>query len=436
MKIAHISDFHLRHHLPGTSTISSRLSRHMPVLISEAVERIRAESPDLTVVTGDLVDHPFYGMHDRELITLGVKDLRLVRECFAPLTCPVAFLYGNHDHPGSFHRVYGDLPAEFEVAGHRVLIFFDDEVDDHFPQRMGAQRERFLAALNDNDPRPQIHLQHYLVAPVRVRGYPHAYREAESLKAALVADSRVRLVLCGHYHKGDTLFNEGHVYFGNAPAFGEPPHPFRIYNADAAGVTQTEFHLRPTNAPKRRAVFLDRDGTINPQPAYRTGPEEFSLLPDAAGALSKLKRAGYILVVVSNQTAVGQGYVTIETVGAVNDRMASLLRVSGVELDGVYCRYHSPGAVIPQHRTDQPETKPSPAMLYSAAEDLNLDLSASFMVGDRKSDVDAGRNAGCRASILVKTGGGPEALAKMPPGQAAFAAADLAAAADWILEQR
>ena len=226
MKIAHVSDFHLRHHLPGTSTISRRLSRHMPDLISQAVERIRAESPDLAVVTGDLVDHPFYGMRDCQLVALGEKDLCLVRECFAPLTCPVAFLYGNHDHPESFHRVYGDLPAEFEVAGHRVLIFFDDEVDDHFPQRMGAQRERFLAALNDDDPRPQIHLQHYLVAPVRARGYPHAYREAESLRAALVADSRVRLVLCGHYHKGDRLFNEGHVYFGNAPAFGEPPHPF------------------------------------------------------------------------------------------------------------------------------------------------------------------------------------------------------------------
>ena len=89
-------------------------------------------------------------------------------------------------------------------------------------------------------------------------------------------------------------------------------------------------------------------------------------------------------MVVSNQTAVGQGYVTAETVGAVNDRMASLLWVSGVELDGVYCRYHSPGAVLPEHRTDQPETKPSPAMLYAAAEDLNLDLSTSFMVGDRE----------------------------------------------------
>lgn len=434
MKIAHVSDFHLRHHLPGTSTISRRLSRHMPDLISRAVDRIRGESPDLVVVTGDLVDHPFYGMHDPDLIALGERDLRLVRERFAPLCCPVAWLYGNHDHPDSFHRVYGDLPADFQVAGHRVLLFFDDEVENNVPQRMGAQRERFIAAMNDADPSPQIHLQHYLVAPERTGGYPHAYREAGSLKAALLADGRVRLVLSGHYHRGDSLFREGRVHFANAPAFGEPPHPFRVYTIVEAGVTQTEFHLRPADAPKRRAVFLDRDGTVSPAPAYRTGPEAFSLLPGAGEALATLKRAGYALVVVSNQTAVGQGYVTTETVGAVNDRMAVLLGASDVELDGVYCRYDSPKAVLPEHRADRPETKPSPAMLFAAAEDLNLDLSGSFMVGDRMSDVGAGRNAGCRASILVKTGSGPEALAKMPPGHADFVADDLGAAADWILE--
>ena len=435
MKIAHVSDFHLRHHLPGTSTISRRLSRHMPDLISQAVDRIRGESPDLVVVTGDLVDHPFYGMRDPELIALGERDLRLVRERFAPLCCPVAWLYGNHDHPDSFHRVYGDLPADFRVAGHRVLLFFDDEVENNVPQRMGAQRERFIAVMNDADPSPQIHLQHYLVAPERTGGYPHAYREAGSLKSALLADGRVRLVLSGHYHMGDSLFREGRVHFANAPAFGEPPHPFRVYTIDEAGVTQTEFHLRPSDTPKRRAVFLDRDGTVSPAPAYRTGPEAFSLLPGAGEALATLKRAGYALVVVSNQTAVGQGYVTTETVGAVNDRMAVLLGASGVELDGVYCRYDSPKAVLPEHRTDRPETKPSPAMFFAAAEDLNLDLSGSFMVGDRISDVGAGRNAGCRASILVKTGSGPKALAKMPPGLADFVADDLRAAADWILEK-
>ena len=86
MKIAHISDFHLRHHLPGTSSISRRLSRKMPDLVAEAVRQIGDADPDLVAVTGDLVDYPFYGMHNRDLVAIGVKDLELVRELFSPLT--------------------------------------------------------------------------------------------------------------------------------------------------------------------------------------------------------------------------------------------------------------------------------------------------------------------------------------------------------------
>ena len=437
MIIAHLSDFHLRHHLPGTSGASRRLSRYMPDLLTEAVEKLRAEAPDLVAVTGDLVDHPFYGMHDPDLIALGEKDLRLIRDIFRPLTCPVAFLYGNHDHPTAFQKVFGDLPVDFGVAGRRILLFSDSEIDNHIPQRLEEQRERFLAALADDDPRPQIHIQHYLISPERNQGYPHTYREADSLKAALQADGRVRLALSGHYHRGEPLFQEGGVYFGVAPAFGEPPHPYRIYTLEEGRITQDERSLRPSprQDARRPAVFLDRDGVINPQPAYRTGPAPFCLIDGVGDATARLKRAGFALVVVSNQTAVGHGYVTAETVGAVNDKMAALLAAFGVDLDGVYCRYHSKNAVVPQHRTDTPETKPSPIMLQRAAEDLHLDLAASFMVGDHKSDLQAGRNAGCRASVLVKTGGGRDTQRQLAPEDVDFVAEDLSDAAGWILRQ-
>lgn len=439
MRIAHISDFHLRHHLPGTSGITRRLSRRMPDLIAQAVDRIRAQSPDLVAVTGDLVDYPFYAWHEPGFLALGEKDLRLVRELFEPLTCPVAFLYGNHDHPGSFQRVFGDQDPELEVAGHRVLLFFDQEVDSHHPQRLGAQRERFLAALADDDPTPQVHLQHYLIAPERNEGYPHTYREAESLRAALTADPRVRLVLSGHYHRGEDLFADGRAHFSVAPAFAEPPHPFRVYDLSDGSVTQTGHALRegPLGAPQK-AVFLDRDGNINPQPGYRTGPEGFRLIDGVGEALARLQAAGYALVVVSNQTAVGQGFVTAETVGAVNDRMATLLRPYGVSLDGVYCRYHGRDAVLPEHRTDRPETKPSPVMLQQAAAELGLDLARSYTVGDRMGDLEAGHNAGCRASVLVKTGDGLDTLRRLEsgdPGLADHVAEDLAGAADWILSR-
>ena len=115
--------------------------------------------------------------------------------------------------------------------------------------------------------------------------------------------------------------------------------------------------------------------------------------------------------------------------------MAQLLSGFGVELDGVYCRYGSPNAVIPQYRTDAPETKPNPAMLQAAATDLNLNLAASYMVGDRKTDLLAGRNAECRASILVRTGGGIATEGHLDPGDADIVVDDLAAASGWILDQ-
>ena len=437
LKIAHISDFHLRHHLPGTSTLPRRLSRRMPDLIAEAVARISDESPDLVAVTGDLVDHPFYGMHDAHLVALSEKDLRLIRERFSRLRCPVTFLPGNHDHPGAFARAFGNPTMDLGVNGHRILSFLDHEVAGHVPQRLGHERTRFQAALSDDDPRPQVHLQHYLIHPERNEGYPHTYREAESMREALQSDPRVRLVLSGHYHRGEPLHEVEKVAYGIAPAFVEPPHPYRIYSLTETNVTQTEYvlsgdrsHLSP-----RPAVFLDRDGTLNPQPGYRTGPEDFSLMNGVGEALAGLKTAGFALVILSNQTAVGQGYVTAETVGAVNDRMAALLSPFDVELDGVYCRYGSPHAIIPTHRSDDPGTKPSPAMLHEAAEDHHLDLATSYMVGDRRSDVLAGRNAGCRGTVLVKTGGGIDSLSELQPGDADLVADDLTAAAAWILGQ-
>lgn len=245
MKLAHISDFHLRHHLPGSSALTDRKSRQMPDLIARAVAHMCAEAPDLVAVTGDLVDYPLDQMDDAEAIALGEKDLHLVRDLFAPLSCPVAFLYGNHDHPASFHRVFGDQPDDFGVGNHRVILFFDDEGESHVPQRQGAQRTRFHQVLSDADPRPQIHLQHYLIAPERNEGYPHTYADGQALKTALLHDPRPKLALSGHYHKGEPVFSENHVHFAVARAFCEPPHPYRFYTIGKNAVTQTECALSP-----------------------------------------------------------------------------------------------------------------------------------------------------------------------------------------------
>ena len=238
MKIAHISDFHLRHHLPDGNG-------EMPHLIAEAARQLAAHAPDLVVVTGDLVHHPLDALDDSATVALGEKDLCLVRECFACLACPVAYVYGNHDHPASFRRIFSDQPFEFDVHGFRVIAFLDDEGEDNVPQREGAELARFNAVLSDKDPRPQIHLQHYLIAPDYDGDYPFNYGNAAELKAALLADSRPKLVLSGHYHEGISLMAEDHIYFATARAFRDPPHPYCVYAVTDAHITQTDYILRP-----------------------------------------------------------------------------------------------------------------------------------------------------------------------------------------------
>jgi len=150
MKIAHISDFHLRHYLEGDDV------RCGPDLITEAARHIAAHAPDLVAVTGDLVDYPLDALDDPDTVALGKKDLLLVRECFDSLSCPVAYVYGNHDHPASFRRVFSDQLSDFDVEGFRVVTFFDEEGDHYVPRRVGEDRARFLSVLSDGDPRIEM----------------------------------------------------------------------------------------------------------------------------------------------------------------------------------------------------------------------------------------------------------------------------------------
>lgn len=158
----------------------------------------------------------------------------------------------------------------------------------------------------------------------------------------------------------------------------------------------------------RPAVFLDRDGTIIREVHHIARPEQVEILPGAAAAIGDLRRAGFACVVVSNQSAVGRGMITLEDVRLVQAEVEKRLASEGVRIDGFY---FSPIAPIGSDRrlVEHPERKPGPGMLVRAARELDLDLRASWMIGDMLSDLLAGRNAGCRASILVRTGHGGKA---------------------------
>lgn len=144
---------------------------------------------------------------------------------------------------------------------------------------------------------------------------------------------------------------------------------------------------------RRPAVFLDRDGTLIEDVGYPRDPEAVRLLAGAPEALAALRRAGFALVVVSNQSGIGRGLVSREEADAVHARFVAELRACGVELDDVrYCP-HAPedGCAC---------RKPAAGLLLDSAHELGLDLGRSFMVGDKPADVEAGRTAGCRTVLF------------------------------------
>jgi D-glycero-D-manno-heptose 1,7-bisphosphate phosphatase len=149
-------------------------------------------------------------------------------------------------------------------------------------------------------------------------------------------------------------------------------------------------------AGRARAIFLDRDGTLIDDPGYLREPELVRLLPGAAAALHRLRGQGWKLVLVSNQSGVGRGLIAPSELRAVHARLCALLADTGVQLDGSYYCEHAPEAKCACR-------KPRPALLRRAANDLGLDLARSFMIGDKLSDLQAGRAAGC-ASVLLATG--------------------------------
>lgn len=155
----------------------------------------------------------------------------------------------------------------------------------------------------------------------------------------------------------------------------------------------------------RRAVFMDRDGTISEEVGYVNHVSRYRVFPFAARAVRTLNEAGWLAVLVTNQAGVARGYFKEELIGEVHKVLASELERGGARLDAVYYCPHHPSVGEPPYRFDCDCRKPRPGLLLRAADELGLDLSRCWMVGDRYSDTELARNAGAR-SALVLTGYG------------------------------
>lgn len=159
---------------------------------------------------------------------------------------------------------------------------------------------------------------------------------------------------------------------------------------------------------RQKAIFLDRDGTINKYVGFLRNIDDFELIPGVTDAIKKINASGYLAIVVTNQPVIARGEVTFDELQVIHNKMETLLGLQGAYLDGIYFCPHHPHSgyegEIPELKFDCDCRKPKPGMLLKAAEDFNIDLPQSWMVGDGENDIQAGRAAGCRTALLVGEG--------------------------------
>lgn len=201
------------------------------------------------------------------------------------------------------------------------------------------------------------------------------------------------------------LAGTGQMYCYDSPEYvkdmGTPERYYAVCKDFANGI------VKARNLKKRqKAIFLDRDGTINEYVGFLTDIKEFHLLDGVAEAIRKINASGYLAIVVTNQPIIARGEVSFTELQEIHNKMETLLGAEGAYIDAIYFCPHHPDKGFEGERVEYKMScdcrKPKPGMLLKAAEDFNIDLSRSWMVGDGKNDVEAGKNAGCK-TVLIGT---------------------------------
>lgn len=186
----------------------------------------------------------------------------------------------------------------------------------------------------------------------------------------------------------------------------------------------------PPEQPSRRAIFIDRDGTLIMDRDYLHKPEEVEFVEGSIAALKRASDAGFVIVMVTNQSGVGRGYFTLADVENVHRHMIMELAAEDVSLLEIYIAPEAPGA-------PSRGRKPSPQFLFDARDGHGIDLAESYMIGDKLIDLECGWNAGVRKSILVRTGYGAKVESREHEKlRDAMVVDDICEAVDWILTDR
>lgn len=189
---------------------------------------------------------------------------------------------------------------------------------------------------------------------------------------------------------------------------------------------------------KNRCVFLDRDGTINYDTHYLNDPDKVRLLGGVINALRRLRKAGFLLIIISNQSGIARGYIKESALKKINSKIVKMLKERGILIDRVYYCPHHKDAKIFRYKKQCDCRKPGPGMIINAGSKFNIDLKNSFIAGDMEADIGAGKNAGLKGCVLVLTGRGKETFKrrrelKYKPD---YIAKNLNEAVSWILKKR
>lgn len=203
------------------------------------------------------------------------------------------------------------------------------------------------------------------------------------------------------------LIETGRVFAYHTAEYIKDMGTVQRYNEVCRDVETAKVAARRSDK-KQKAVFLDRDGTLNREKGYIVSPDEIELLPGAAEAVHQINKSGMLAILVTNQPQIARGELSFDGLNKIHAKLEYLLSEKSAYLDAVYFCPHHPDkgfrGEVPSLKIDCDCRKPKDGMLKKAAEEFNIDLSQSYMIGDREKDVAAGIAAGCKKSLMVENG--------------------------------
>lgn len=302
----------------------------------------------------------------------------------------------------AFHKVHGawaTLAAHPNDHPYDSSLLVTEILDPQEPDGMPVNTHRVIKWMAKEDARGWY--KNLVNAGVQILS-PELLRETAKTASSRCADPAGKVDLDRDVLKPN--IRSGKIFAYETPEYiKDMGTPDRYYETEA-DMKSGKVYARNLSQ-KQKAVFLDRDGTINKKNGFITKPEQFELLPGAADAVKKINRSGYLAIVVTNQPVIARGECTFEELREIHNKMETELGKQGALIDGLYFCPHHPDKGYSGERSEYKRDcecrKPKPGLLLQAAEDFNIDLSQSFMIGDSESDVMTGKSAGCKGSFRV-----------------------------------